>query len=149
MHLGPAAKGKYIKVLFHKTLVWNYILISSSNILMENIANVGIHNSKMQPSPSQFYLCQVVVKSINVNTFDSLLFSVVELCMFVPVTRLACNYREALPLCLPSSFCHVRGAFCHVRGRWDTLLDVHFRLLLVCRSDYEWRLPRSRWLCHK
>ena len=74
---------------------------------MENIANVGIHNSKMQPNPSQFYLYQIVVKSINVNTFDSHLFSVlsldVELCMFVPVTRLACNYREALPLCLPSS----------------------------------------------
>ena len=54
---------------------------------MENIANVGIHNSKMQPNPSQFYLYQIVVKSINVNTFDSHLFSVlsldVELCMFV------------------------------------------------------------------
>ena len=35
--------------------------------------------------------------------------------MFVPVTRLACNYREALPLCLPSSFCHVRGRR-HIAG---------------------------------
>ena len=145
----------YIRVLYYKTLVWNYILISSSNILMENIANVGIHNSKMQPNPSQFYLCQIVVKSINVNTFDSLLFSVlsldVELCMFVQWHALRAIIERRF-LCACQAVSVMWGALSVMWGVGEThcwmCTSDYYEQLVRC-SDYEWRLPRSRWLCHK